>query len=136
MLENVGLELIGFLSGNGNTGGAHVTEVLQEILDAGDAQVERIEAAEGGLAPVFSASTAYSTGDYVLHEGKLYRFTANHAAGAWKTTDVVAVTAGGELKNIREDVGDIEEDVSSIKTDLNKLGLSVVDGALCVTFTT
>lgn len=38
--------------------------------------------------PTFSASTAYSAGDVVNYNGKLYKFTADHAAGAWTGTDV------------------------------------------------
>lgn len=38
--------------------------------------------------PVFSESTAYSAGDVVNYQGKLYQFTADHAAGAWTGTDV------------------------------------------------
>lgn len=46
----------------------------------------------------FSASTNYSKNDYVLYKpdgatnSKLYRFTADHPAGAWTGTDVTEVT--------------------------------------------
>jgi len=112
MLENVGLELIGYLSGNGNTGGAHVTEVLQEIQDAGDEQIERIEAAEENMAPVFSVSTAYSAGDYVLRDGVMYRFTADHAAGTWTGSDAVAVKAGTELTHLKQDISELESQIN------------------------
>lgn len=36
----------------------------------------------------FSTSTAYAVGDEVSHEGKLYRFTSTHSAGAWSDADV------------------------------------------------
>lgn len=42
------------------------------------------------FAPTFSSSTAYSAGDYVMYNGTQYRFTANHAAGAWTGSDAVA----------------------------------------------
>lgn len=38
--------------------------------------------------PVFSESEAYSAGDIVNYQGKLYRFTTDHAAGAWTGSDV------------------------------------------------
>ena len=38
--------------------------------------------------PTFSESTTYAIGDVVNYNGKLYRFTAKHAAGAWSGTDV------------------------------------------------
>lgn len=37
--------------------------------------------------PVFSESTAYNAGDVVNYNGKLYKFTADHSAGAWTGTD-------------------------------------------------
>lgn len=37
--------------------------------------------------PTFSESTAYSAGDAVNYNGKLYQFTADHAAGAWIGSD-------------------------------------------------
>lgn len=39
--------------------------------------------------PVFSASKQYAAGDVVLYDGRLYKFTALHAAGAWIGTDAV-----------------------------------------------
>ena len=54
------------------------------------------------FAGAFSASTAYTAGQYVTYtDGKLYRFTTNHAAGAWNSAHVVAVTAGGELTDLK-----------------------------------
>ena len=38
-------------------------------------------------ATAFSDSTAYAIGDLVVHDGKVYKFTAAHAAGAWVGTD-------------------------------------------------
>lgn len=38
--------------------------------------------------PTFSESKAYSAGDVVNYNGKLYQFTVAHAAGAWTGTDV------------------------------------------------
>lgn len=129
MLENVGLELIGFLSGNGNTGGAHVTEVLQEIQDAGAEQVAIIEAAQGNLAPVYSASATYAVGDYVLYNNVLYRCTTAIAtAEAWTAAHWTAVNVGSELTHYKQDISELEDQVAAF-------GLSVVDGALCVTYT-
>ena len=47
--------------------------------------------------PTFSESTAYSAGDVVNYNGKLYKFTADHAAGAWTGTDV-------EPYNLKKDI--------------------------------
>ena len=50
------------------------------------------------LAPLFSSSSAYAIGDYVTYNGKLYRCTTAHSAGAWNSSDFTEVTAGGELE--------------------------------------
>ena len=47
--------------------------------------------------PTFSASEAYSAGDVVNYNGKLYKFTADHATGAWIGTDV-------EPYNLKKDI--------------------------------
>ena len=40
--------------------------------------------------PAFSATKAYYVGDYVTYSGAVYKFIANHAAGAWDSEDVQA----------------------------------------------
>lgn len=37
------------------------------------------------IAPAFSESTSYTVGTRVTYEGKLYRCTTNHSAGAWNS---------------------------------------------------
>ena len=49
------------------------------------------------IAPLFNPATPYSVGDCVIHDAVLYKFTANHAAGAWTGNDVVAFEVGSEL---------------------------------------
>jgi lysophospholipase L1-like esterase len=48
------------------------------------------------LAPAFSDSTAYKSGQYVTYNGGLYRFRVDHS-GTWVSTDAVSVTLGGEM---------------------------------------
>lgn len=55
------------------------------------------------LADPFSSSTAYVTGDYVIQNGVLYRFTADHPAGAWTGSDAQQVTAMREIDDLAED---------------------------------
>ena len=50
----------------------------------------------GKTAAQFSQGTAYSIGDLVLYEGKLYIFTAAHSAGAWNDADVQTYDASTE----------------------------------------
>lgn len=50
------------------------------------------------IAPTFSAETAYTAGEYVTYESKLYKFTTDHAAGAWDVSDVTEVTVSDDLE--------------------------------------
>lgn len=55
--------------------------------------------------PTFSMTSAYATGDVVNYQGRLYRFTADHAAGEWIGTDV---EAWSEKKEVNREIEDIE----------------------------
>lgn len=70
------------------------------------------------LAPVFSASTAYSAGDAVMHQGKLWRFTADHAAGDWTGSDAVEV-----------DVATLNSDKANLIKTYSKLSYTVNSGS-------
>lgn len=61
-------------------------------------------------APVFSDSTAYSVGSIVTHDGDLYAFTSDHAAGAWTGTDATKITVGDEVSNLKS-AFDIEKNI-------------------------
>lgn len=59
-----------------------------------------------GVSNVFSATTAYSAGQYVWYDGdgtgaKLYRFTAAHAAGAWVGTDATQVALSNDVAELK-----------------------------------
>lgn len=103
------------------------TGALDDIGDAKDAALQEIEQSTGNFADAFSASTTYAAGDYVIHSGQLYRFTANHAAGAWTGSDAEAVTVGDELT-------DLKAETTTLKEDIANIGLSVVDGKLSITY--
>ena len=75
---------------------------------------------EGVTATPFSAETAYSAGEYVVYNGQLYCFTEAHAAGAWTGSDASACTMADEMANV--------------KNALDGMGLSVVDGAVNITY--
>ena len=50
------------------------------------------------IAPIFSVESSYETGDYVIYNDELYRFTADKTAGDWDSTKVEGpLTVGGEL---------------------------------------
>lgn len=52
---------------------------------------------QADIAPEFSAETAYSKDDIVYHDGTLYKFTADHAAGAWTGEDASATKISENL---------------------------------------
>jgi hypothetical protein len=66
----------------------------KSLADLGAASEEAVaaKASQSDIAHTFSDATAYTAGDVVYYEGSLYRFTADHAAGAWDSADVEPVT--------------------------------------------
>lgn len=69
-----------------------------------------ISAARAGIIDIFAvafdATIDYYAGDYCTYSGSLWRFTADHPAGAWKgddpnpaNRDVRTVTVGNEINN-------------------------------------
>lgn len=58
------------------------------------------------LAADFSAEKDYFAGDYAFRNGTLYRFISDHAAGAWKSADVVSAVATDDIITIRESLYD------------------------------
>lgn len=65
---------------------------------------EPAEVSKADIAPVFSAETAYSAGDYVYHEGHLYKFTADHAAGTWSDLDTESAVVTSDLAELQSDL--------------------------------
>lgn len=47
--------------------------------------------------------------------------------------DVLAMDS--KVGELAEDIGDTEQEINQLKSEINELGLSVVDGKLCVTYT-
>lgn len=60
------------------------------------------------IAPAFSNSTAYTAGQYVTYNGHLYRFTADHGAGTFVSTDCTQVDVGGELSSLKSAINVLE----------------------------
>ena len=91
-----------------------IDQLLAEIEAMRTATAAANAAAEGALgnfAGAFSDATAYTAGQYVTYtDGKLYRFNVDHAAGAWAAADVTAVTAGGEI-------GELKSAIKAVATD-------------------
>lgn len=65
------------------------------------------------VAAQFSASVGYTKGQLVYYDNALYRFTADHAAGAWNSGHVTAVTVAGELKAAQEEFSELKKDLNA-----------------------
>ena len=52
------------------------------------------------IAGEFDPTAAYAAGAYVWHEAKLYRFTADHAAGEWLGTDAEEVQMSESIQDM------------------------------------
>ena len=71
---------------------------LKTFKQYSDAQDSEIKSA---LIQEFSDSVAYSVGEYVWHNNKVYRFLTAHSAGAWGT-DAAEVKIGDDIwKNLK-----------------------------------
>lgn len=63
--------------------------------------------------PDFSTVTAYAAGDVVYYSNKLWRFTADHAAGAWDENDVEAVDVKTLLTETSPEDAQLAENLKS-----------------------
>lgn len=93
-----------------------------ECVGYGDGTVkDALDSTGVGGYPAFSASTVYSAGDVVNYNGKLYKFTADHAAGAWTGSDVEETDV--VKAHIVQELGDSEDNVMSqgaVTEEINK----------------
>lgn len=78
--------------------------------------------------PAFSASTAYSAGDVVNYNGKLYKFTEDHAAGVWTGTD--AEKTDVVKAHIVQELGNSETAVMSQKGTTDNFNIANMIDAL------
>lgn len=88
-----------------------ILAMLDQMEQATEAANAASEAVPAIIAPTFDTSTAYTVGDYVYYSGALYRFTADHAAGAWTGTDAVSVKLAPEVAELKSDFVNYVADV-------------------------
>lgn len=86
--------------------------VLVDIVDKAEEHETDIDnlTANTGVDdyPVFSTSEAYPKGKVVNYNGKLYKFTADHAAGAWIGTDVEKTSMADNSKTAKVKLEDLD----------------------------
>lgn len=84
------------------------------LEDGEPAEVSKVD-----IAPVFSAESAYSAGDYVYHEGHLYKFTADHAAGTWSDLDTESAVVTADLTDQAGDIDQLMSGLINVNTALD-----------------
>lgn len=82
------------------------------------------------LAPVFSTSINYTSGQYVTYDGDMYRFIATHSAGAWNSNHVEKITVArdliGKQNNLSFDTTDFSVfPMASVDYDLNPYSVAL-----------
>ena len=101
------------------------------------------------LAPAFSTATAYAVGQYVSYDGNIYKCTSAHSAGAWVAGDFTLVAVGSELESKQDKtdnnlnttdktttgaINELKSGLTDVNSNFTSLGLSVVNGKLCQTY--
>ena len=78
-----------------------IEDLLQAIEDAVASIPADYSSLWASLAPPFSSSTPYTAGQYVTNDGKFWRFTTDHPAGAWNAAHVTQVNVGGDMSDLK-----------------------------------
>lgn len=86
------------------------------------------------VAADFNAGTSYTTGNYCVQDGKLYRFKNNHS-GAWSASDVEEVKIAGELSSLKKGLTNVQSDVKLNTQDLTTPSRSINLMTLPITIT-
>lgn len=115
----------------------------QSIDSFGDVEIALATKADlVDIAPAFSTSTAYTVGQYVSYDGNIYMCTTAHSAGAWVAGDFTLVAVASELEtkqpktdnSLTTTSKDTTGAINELNSNLTSLGLSVVNGKLCQTY--
>ena len=82
------------------------------------------------IATEFNSTTAYTAGCFVYHEGKLYQFNADHAAGAWDPTDVVVANITDQVVSNKAAIAGLTASDVSYDNTTSGLSATKVQGAV------
>ncbi len=87
-------------------------KVDQVLAGAAKMALDAVGLTQSGqqISTVFDTGTDYTTGEYVLYAGTLYRFTADHPAGDWTGEDVTSTNLGAEVIDLSR-IMMLQEDV-------------------------
>lgn len=95
--------------GNSSISSANV--IRHRNLTSVEGKIDGFDDALYQIAVPFDDSTAYVAGQMVYYNNLLYRFTTNHAAGAWTGTDVAQVILSDEVGGIKSDVNELKSQI-------------------------
>ena len=70
------------------------------------------------VAETFATNKAYTAGSYVYYNGSLYRFTVDHAAGAWTGSDVTVVKLGNDVSELKSANSNLINDLQTTQNIL------------------
>ena len=70
------------------------------------------------IAPTFSESVTYPSGTLVYYDGILYKFTEDHAAGAWDPLEVTESSIAAEIIETNSAVDELKNTLSGLTTIL------------------
>lgn len=119
----------------------------QAAIDAAQAVADQAKQiadnVTGNLAADYSAQATYAIGAFCIQNGVLYRCTtAITTPEAWNASHWAVASVGDELVAMKATTAaaqtsadNAQADVDDLKSQFAKLGLSVVDGKLCMTYT-
>lgn len=86
------------LGAGGEIAGAIISDWLDDhpeatttVADGAITYAKLSSGIQASVPPLFDSSKAYYAGEYVFYDSTVYKFIKNHAAGAWSSSDVVAV---------------------------------------------
>jgi len=108
----------------GSQATAQITGTAENpVLNLGIPQGAPGELTAASMAPVYSASSTYAVGDYVIHDGQLYRCTtAITTAEAWTAVH-------WEAARVAEDVSDLNRQISDETTGLDTKAPVIINTA-------
>ena len=92
---------------------ADAVQLVNEMKDAADAS----KADKVDLAPTFDTASAYSTGDLVIYENVLYKFTDDKTAGAWDSTKVATTNISQNINHSSGDDSYIVDVTSQVRSE-------------------
>lgn len=126
---------------------ADLNHMEQGIKAADQAAAEAQETADevqAIIAGEFLTTKPYTTGEYCIYSGALYRFTADKTVGAWDSTKVVAVALADDVNELQSAVNLIIEERDTVvplnfnivgfyyNGDLNNLNTDIADARSCI----